>query len=901
MISTLPPMLLLLKAGMMKTEKKSFLFLAMLVLFSGVSFAQCIPPAATISVQPGAATCNGQAFNIVLSNSTAGTAPFDLTISGSAGTATYNDIPVGGVITNFTPPTEKLWPAAPAVVPPTNDDASVTLGVKFRNSLPGFVKGVRFFSCDDIALAPGSYTGQLWTSSGTLLASGTFTSVTNNNWQELVFTTPVLINANTTYIASYHTNGTKYVGTAAGFTTAVTNGSLTAPDNISAGGNGVYTYGPTAAFPANSVGANYWVDVMFSPNVYTFNLTGIKDANECTNTGALQTLTINSGDCNELPVNMVVNSPVATTSVGQSFTVYVAADFTGTSTPSGIDELELHLAFDKTKLSVTSITEEPIAAAFTSKPIPLEASPYTNINATGQIDYAASTTGTIPVSDFNVLAITFLVTGGDGGSTSLTLRRDAPANATKAMSNGSSVLANVINSNININAAGCTAPVATISVQPGAATCNGQAFNLVLSGSTAGTAPFDLTIAGPAGTAIYNDIPVGGVITNFTPPTESLWPAAPAILPPTNEDASVTLGVKFRSSVSGFVKGVRFFSPDNVAIAPGSYTGQLWSTSGTLLASGTFTGVTTNNWQDLVFTTAILITANTTYIASYHTSGNTYVGTPTGFTTGFTNGSLTAPDNASAGGNGVYAYGATAAFPVNSVGGNYWVDVLFSSNVYTFNLTGIQDANGCTNTGALQTLTMSAGSCSGASLPVTLTNFSATPKDNTIILHWTTSSEINNLGFEIQRSSDGTSWSALDFVNGAGNSTAVLKYIYADEKLASGKRYYYRLKQIDIDKRFAYSPVVSAILDVVEGFSLEQNYPNPVRNETIIKFTLPQKTKVTLSLFDINGRLVKILMSESKESGTHALSLHSGTLTNGLYFYKLQAGDFSAVKKMTIQ
>jgi hypothetical protein len=69
------PMPQLLKASMMIKEKKFFFFLATLVLLSGVSFAQCVPPAATISVQPGAATCNGQAFNLVLSNSTAGTGP----------------------------------------------------------------------------------------------------------------------------------------------------------------------------------------------------------------------------------------------------------------------------------------------------------------------------------------------------------------------------------------------------------------------------------------------------------------------------------------------------------------------------------------------------------------------------------------------------------------------------------------------------------------------------------------------------------------------------------------------------------------------------------------------------------------------------------------------------------
>ena len=375
---------------------------------------------------------------------------------------------------------------------------------------------------------PGSYTGQLWSTDGTLLASGTFADVTSSNWQELVFATPVLISANTIYIASYHTSGNRYVGTTGGLSSAFTNGSLTAPDNISSGGNGVYAYGAAASFPGNSVGANYWVDVMFSPNVHTFNLTGIKDANECTSTGSLQTLNVTSLDCGVLPLNFVINPPATTTAVGQSFTVFVNADFSGPASTLGVDEIELHLAFDNTKLSVTSIIEQPIANAFTSKPIPVEAAPYTNTNAGGQINYAASTTGSIPTSDFNVLAITFLVTGGNGTSTSLTLRRDAPADETKGKSNGSSVLAGVVNSTIHINAAGCTTPVATMIAQGAVGICNGQPFDLVLSNTTIGTAPFDLTITGPSGTATYTDITPGDVITNFAPPVEKIWPATPA-------------------------------------------------------------------------------------------------------------------------------------------------------------------------------------------------------------------------------------------------------------------------------------------------------------------------------------------------------------------------------------
>jgi len=856
----------------------------------------CPTPTATISAPAAGVICNGEDFGLTLSSAVGGVAPYDLTIAGPNGIVTYNDIPIGGLITNFTPPVENIWPADPAPIPPTSEDAAVTLGVKFQSSVTGFVNGVRFFSPSEVSLTAGAYTGQLWTTGGTLLASGTFTGVTTDSWQELIFTTPVLLAANTTYIASYHTTFNKYVSTAGGLAAAVTNGSLTALANVASGGNGLYSYGGAPVFPTNSVGANYWVDVIFSPNNYTFNLVNVKDANECGNFGALQTLNVTSTDCANLPV-IEINPPTTAVAVGQSFTVSVAVDFPG-ATPPGVDEIELHLSFDNAKLQVTSITEEPIVAAFPTKTIPLEAAPYTTTNADGQINYAASTTTGIPTADFNVLSITFLVIGGEGTTTPLTLRTEPPLNETNALLGGSSVLSGVLNGIVTINAAGCVTPLVTISAPGAAVTCDGQPFNLILATAPAGVAPFDVTITGPNGTATYDDIAVGGVITNFTPATEKIWPAAPVPTPPSSEDLPLTLGVKFQSSVSGFVTGVRFFSADAVSLAPGAYTGQLWTSGGTLLASGTFTGLSTNTWQELTFATPVLITANTTYVASYHKTHNSYVGTAGGLVLAVTNGSLTALADVASGGNGVYTYGATPAFPTSSAAFNYWVDVIFSANTHTFNLTNVKDANECGNSGALQTLTVTSGDCS--TLPVTLSSISASPKENAVLLSWTTSSEFNNLGFEIQRSSTGSSWSVIAFVNGAGNSTSTLHYSYVDGNLVPG-RYYYRLKQIDIDRRFAYSAIVSATLDGKETFTLEQNFPNPFSNETMVRFTLARRTKVNLSLFDMNGKLVKVLVSETKESGTHALNVHAGTLTSGLYYYKIQAGEFTAVKKMIIQ
>jgi hypothetical protein len=180
------------------------------------------------------------------------------------------------------------------------------------------------------------------------------------------------------------------------------------------------------------------------------------------------------------------------------------------------------------------------------------------------------------------------------------------------------VLNSTSNAVINITGVGCTPPTATIAA---AVSCDAHPINLVLLATPAptGTEPFDLTITSALGTATYNNIHSGGIITSFTLSPGKVWPAVPAPLPPTFEDQPYTLGVRFTTSVSGFVRGVRFLSPDDVSTVPGTYTGQLWTNTGTLLASGTFTGVTADSWQEVLFAEPILISAGTTYVASYNT------------------------------------------------------------------------------------------------------------------------------------------------------------------------------------------------------------------------------------------------------------------------------------------
>jgi hypothetical protein len=138
------------------------------------------------------------------------------------------------------------------------DTSAVNLGVQFQASSSGFINGVRFYKETDNT---GTHVGSLWSSTGTLLATGTFSNETASGWQELDFSSPVAITAGTTYVASYFTSTGHYAATTNGLSSAVTNGPLTA-----LAGGGVYAYGSGNAFPSNSFNAsNYWVDVVYSP------------------------------------------------------------------------------------------------------------------------------------------------------------------------------------------------------------------------------------------------------------------------------------------------------------------------------------------------------------------------------------------------------------------------------------------------------------------------------------------------------------------------------------------------------------------------------------------------------------------------------------------------------------
>ncbi|MFG1686362.1 DUF4082 domain-containing protein [Nonomuraea sp. NPDC049269] len=325
-----------------------------------------------------------------------------------------------GAIANVS---NSLWDnqATPAVQS-NPDSTSTVLGVKFRAATTGTVRGIRFYKG---AQNTGTHTGSLWTSDGQSLASVTFSGESASGWQQANFSTPVAIDANTTYVASYHTTSGHFSYTLQYFTSQYTSNPLIALADGAQGGNGVYTYSGTNTFPTSSYQAtNYWVDVVFAPS-------------------------------------------------------------------------------------------------------------------------------------------------------------------------------------------------------------------------------------------------------------DTLWPASAAPAVQSNPDTSpVVLGVKFRAATTGTVRGIRFYKGSQNT---GTHVGSLWTSGGQSLASVTFSGESASGWQQAYFATPVTISANTTYIASYHTVSGHFSYTLQYFTSQYANYPLTALESGASGGNCVYTYSATNTFPTSTYQStNYWVDVLFT-------------------------------------------------------------------------------------------------------------------------------------------------------------------------------------------------------------------------------
>ena len=674
-----------------------------------------------------------------------------------------------------------IWPTT--AVPGTVDggpDSAVELGVKFRSDVAGSITGIRFYKA---TANTGTHLGNLWSSNGTLLASATFTGESASGWQQVNFATPVTIAANTIYVASYHVTVGHYSEDLSYFTSkGVDNPPLHALTNGVSGGNGVYAYGATSAFPNQTWNAaNYWMDVVFQPGVaLTLTSIALTPANPNLLVGATQQFTA-TGTYSDGSTQNVTSQATWTSSSTAAATVNVSGLATavsaGTTTLTaalagvpGSTTLTVKAAPTLASIAVTPSNPSLLVGATQQFTATGTYSDGSTQNVTSQATWTSSSTAAATINASGlataVSAGTATLTAalaGVAGSTTLTVKAAptlasiavTPSNpsllvgatqqftATGTYSDGStqnvtsqatwtssSTAAATINASGLATAvsAGTTTLTAALAGVAGSTLLTVQAPSVAITTTSlpngvanaaysatltasGGTPPYTWSIASgslPTGLALnatsgaITGMPTTAAAFSFTAQasdagipvqsvskplsitvvsvvaTVSIWPAT--AVPGTVDggpDSAVELGVKFRSDIAGSITGIRFYK---ATANTGTHMGNLWSSAGTKLATATFSGETASGWQQVSFATPVAITSNTVYVASYHASNGHYSEDDNYFASkGVDNPPLHALTNGVSGGNGVYAYGASSAFPNQTwSAANYWVDVVFS-------------------------------------------------------------------------------------------------------------------------------------------------------------------------------------------------------------------------------
>ena len=225
----------------------------------------------------------------------------------------------------------------------------------------------------------------------------------------------------------------------------------------------------------------------------------------------------------------------------------------------------------------------------------------------------------------------------------------------------------------------------------------------------------------------------------------------------------------------------------------------------------------------------------------------------------------------------------------NTIGGCTSV-VLWSVKMLTQNTAIIVGADGII-------LKVENGIC--GVVPVELTSFIASINNDQVLLKWETATEVNNYGFNIERSVNDDGWEKMGFVEGHGNSNSPKQYSFTDKNPVGGSVFLYRLKQIDIDGKYEYSDEIEVEI-IPDEFALYQNFPNPFNPNTKIGYQLPQETIVIIKIYDILGAEVITLLNEQKEPGIYEVDFNAQHLPSGTYIYRIVADNFVKTKKMVM-
>lgn len=230
-------------------------------------------------------------------------------------------------------------------------------------------------------------------------------------------------------------------------------------------------------------------------------------------------------------------------------------------------------------------------------------------------------------------------------------------------------------------------------------------------------------------------------------------------------------------------------------------------------------------------------------------------------------------------------------------GGLTWTQIPISSTNYQYAIIDSTNQFAAQGTGFYKL-------ASDYFIPVELSSFSAQLVNQDVILNWTTASELNNQGFEIEYSTDNENFSKIGFVPGFGTTTEMKSYSFRISNVKSGLQYY-RLKQIDFDGSATIYNSVEVTGPVPNTFVLNQNHPNPFNPSTNISFSLPIEANVTIKLFNLLGQEVTQITNANLTAGNHQIEFNAEGLSSGTYIYSLEAkgtngANFKSTKKMLL-
>jgi len=672
------------------------------------------------------------------------------------------------------------------------DPTPIEVGLKFSSELNGYLRGVRFYKGSGNS---GTHVGNLWTTTGQLLASVTFTNETANGWQEALFGAPVQVVANTTYVVSYFAPQGNFALNNNFFASPVQNYPLNAP----AGANGVYKTSALSTFPTDSyASSNYWVDVVFSqtfsdpvpPSVIgrspapgatgvSFLTDVLATFNEPVNQASISLVLRNpagaavpSNVSYDVPTKTVTLHPLSPLTTNTVYTVTVG----GATDPSGNVMAPITWPFTTVNCpcSIWPNTVVPETQAY-SDPTPIEVGlkfkPEVNGYLTGvrffkgpgntgtHVGNLWSATGTLLAS------ITFANETAVGWQEALfSAPVQVTANTTYVISYTAPAGRFALNPGHFLTSPTVRFPLRALQAgpeggngvfgAPGAfptGTYNAGnywvdvVFALTFSDSAAPVVieklplpnsigiPFqpDVTaryseaitaasvsfvLRNPAGVAVPSSVtydpvtltsklhpnaplsqattytasvsgatdangnamaPVSWSFTTVVCPCSVWAPAAVPSVPDFADPTPIELGLRFRPEVDGMITGLRFYKG---AGNTGVHSGRLWTSTGQLLATVTFSNETATGWQQALFSAPVPVVANTTYVVSYSAPNGHFSLNSGQFTAaGILQYPLRALQTGVDGPNGVFKSGTPGVFPSETYqGGNYWVDVIFT-------------------------------------------------------------------------------------------------------------------------------------------------------------------------------------------------------------------------------